>query len=116
MSDRQTGAQSRPVTSIEREELFGHAVRQGEARTTLHVFPGPVAAQSLAFDTEKGNLVKRIDGAQTRIEFQTVDYSHRIAEPNVFRAQVAVPVHDLTATNAIGDQNGSLGQKPALRA
>src|SRR5712672_1547704 len=115
MSDRQARAQGRPVTPIKREKFLWQAVRQGEARMTLDVFPGPGTAEALAFDAEEGNLVKRIDGAQTAVEFQTVDDSHRIAEPNVFRTQVAVPVHDLTVTEAIGDQDGSLGQKPPLR-
>src|SRR5712671_3933818 len=115
MSDRQARAQGRPVTPIKREKFLWQAVRQDEARMTLDVFPGPGTAEALAFDAEEGNLVKRIDGAQTAVEFQTVDDSHRIAEPDVFRAQVAVPLHDVTVTDAIGDQDGSLGQKPPLR-
>src|SRR6266853_6425748 len=115
MSDRQARAQGRPVTPIKREKFLWQAVRQDEESMTLDVFPGPGTAEALAFDAEEGNLVKRIDGAQTAVEFETIDDFHRIAEPNVFRAQVAVPVHDLTVTDAVGDQDRSLGQKPALR-
>jgi hypothetical protein len=76
----------------------------------------PAQAPPKRSHSMQGDLVERIDGAQARIEFQVIDNCHRIAEPNMFRAQVAMSVDDMTAAHALGNQCGSLNQKPALYA
>jgi len=54
------------------------------------------------------DLVERIDGAQARMNSkQSIIVTDRRAT-NMFRAQVAMPAHDMTAAHALGNQ------KPAL--
>ena len=78
------------------------------------IFAGPGGAQPLAFDAEERDFVEGIDHAQARVEFQAVDDADRIADPNMFGAQVAMAVDDVARSHALGQKLGPFGQEAAL--
>ena len=78
------------------------------------VFSCPCSAEAVAFEAQECNLIEWIDCPQARIEFEAVDDSHWIAEPNVLGAQVAVSVDNAAAANARGERLSLLGEKSAL--
>ena len=102
------------MNAIKGEEFIRQAIRQHVAGPASDVFGGPGAAQAFAFEAKKCDLIEWIDGAQARIEFQAVNDPHRIAEPDMFRSQVAMAVDDVTAAHAAGNQRGSICQKASL--
>jgi len=79
-------------------------MRQHPHHAALDVIADPRRSEPLAFEREKRHLVVRINGAETRIEFEAVDDPDRMAEPDVLRPQIAVPVDDVPPTHA-GGQN-----------
>ena len=51
-------------------------------------------AQPFAFEAQERDFVQRVDRAQPIVEFEAVDDPDRIAEPNVFRTQITMSVHE----------------------
>jgi hypothetical protein len=80
------------------------------------VFSCPCSAEAVAFEAQECNLIERIDRPQARIEFEAVDDSNWIAEPNVLGAQVAVSVDNAAVAHARGERLSLLGEKSALDA
>jgi len=74
----------------------------------------PCSSEPPAFEAQECNLVERIDRPQARIEFEAVDDSNWVAEPNVLGAQIAVSVDNAAAANARGERLSLLGEKSAL--
>jgi len=114
MRDGETGAQGRPMTAVKNEKLLGFSVIERMRHVAAQILAGPGGAKPFAFDAQEGDFVERINHAQTRVEFQAVDNAHRIAQPDVFRAQVAMSVDDMPRPHPFGQEPGPLGQKPAL--
>ncbi len=114
MGDCETCAQGRAMAPVETEEIFGQAILQCGCGAALDMFADPGTPQAFAFDAEEGDLVERIDRPEPRIELQAVDDPHRIGKPNMFGAQIAMPVDDVTVSQAIGDQLRSLLEEPLL--
>ena len=117
MGNCQTRSQHRAMAAIEQEQLLGQPVAQAAHDTTLDVFAGPSGAEPLAFEAQECDLVEWIDSPQARIELEAIDDPHRIAEPDVLGAQVAVSVDDAAAREcAAGQRVSPMGKKPALNA
>ena len=116
MRDGQARAQAGAVAAVEGEKLFRHVIAQGVDGAASDMVAGPAAAQALAFDAQVGDLVQRIDGAQSRVELQAIDDGDRVAEPNVLGPQVAVAVDDSALAHAVSDQPRAAAEKAALRA
>jgi len=114
MGDRQPRAQRRAMAAIEQEEIFGQTITQAGPNSALDIFAGPAGAEALAFEAQECNLVERIHGSQPGIELQAVDDADRIAEPDVLRAQIAVPIDDATGLNASDEHVRMALEKPAL--
>ena len=114
MRDGETRPQRRAMAAIKHKKLLRVAVVQRMHDAAAQIFAGPGGAKPLALDAKERYFVERIDHAQARIEFQTVDNAHRIAEANMFGAQVAMPVDDAPRSHALGEKFAALGQKAAL--
>ena len=112
----QTRTQHRAVTAVEQKQLLGQPIAQAAHDTTRDVFARPAGAEPIAFKAQERDLVEWIDGPQARIELEAVDDPHRIAQPDVLGAQVAVPIDDATLANALGQRPRLLGKEFALRA
>lgn len=61
-------------------------------------------AEVLALKIEVGDLLQRVQHAQPRIELQAVDNLDLVAKPDVFRAKVAMPVHDAPPLQAFNEK------------
>ena len=69
------------------------------------VIADPARTQPLAFDSQKRDFVTGVHRAQTRVEFKTVDDPDFLAEPDMFRSQVAMTIDNGMLPNTFG-QNG----------
>jgi len=111
----QTRTQHRAVTAVEQKQLLGQSIPQAAHDTTRDIFPRPAGAEPIAFKAQERDLVEWIDGPQARIELEAIDDPHRITQPNMLRAQVAVPIDDATLANALGQRPRLLGKEFGLR-
>jgi len=55
------------------------------------------------------------DRTQSRAELETIDDLRGLAEPDVLRSQIAVPIHNALCSHALGEQFATLFKKQALR-
>jgi len=78
------------------------------------VLARPGGAQPIAFDAEKGKLVERIHHPEPRIEFEAIDDTDWIAEPDVFGPQVPVSVDDVSAAHPLRQKLAPLAKKTSL--
>jgi hypothetical protein len=104
------------MTAIKDKKLLRVSVMECAHDAAPQIFTGPGGAEPFAFNTQERDFVERIDHSQARIEFQTVNDSNRIAEANVFGAQVSMPVDDPPRSHALGQKFGPLGQEPTLHS
>jgi hypothetical protein len=74
-------------------------------RPALDVLTRPGASETIALDAEIGDLIERIDHPQLSIEFQAIDNSHLVSEPDMFRPKIAVSVHDSAPARATGNDS-----------
>ena len=100
MGNGQARPQHRAMATIEEKQFFGQAVAQAACHAAPDVFTGPGSAEPLAFKAQECDLVERVDGSQAGIELQAIDDLDGIAEPDVLRAKVAVPIDDTPVANA----------------
>jgi hypothetical protein len=100
MGNGQPRPQRRATASVELEQLVGNSIWQTVHDVSFDVFARPGGAEAIAFDAQERDLVERVDGPQARVEFETIDDQHWIAEPDVLRPQVAMPVDNAAATTA----------------
>ena len=112
--NRQSGAQHGAMAAIEEKQLKREAVAQAGRHAAPEVIANPDGAEPLAFEAEEGDLVKRIDGAEPRIELQAVDDPDRVAEKDVLGTQVAVPVEDAAVPDPPGQPVAPLREEAAL--
>lgn len=92
------------MAAIKEEQFLGEAVAQPVADPPLQVAARRRRSEPFAFEAEERNFIKWIDSPQAWIELEAIDNSNRIAEPDVFRSQVAVPIDNLAAANSAGEQ------------
>ena len=116
MRDSEPRPQRRAVAAIEQKQLVGVSVMQRVGDAAAQIFACPGGAQPFALDAEECELVERIDHAQAGVEFQAIDDAHRIAEPNVFGAQIAMTVDDAARSHPRGDERAALGQETPLHS
>ena len=102
MRDGEPCPQRGPMAAIEDEKLLGMAVMERMHDAAAQIFARPRRAEPLAFEAEERDFVERIDHSQAGIEFQAVDNADRIAETNVFGAQIAVAIDDAPRPHAFG--------------
>jgi hypothetical protein len=100
MCGRQTRSQHRAITVIEDEKLFPLAVVQSPHHAPTQMLTRPSRTQAFAFNAEERQLVDRIDHPQAAVEFEAIDDAHLVAQPNVLRPQVTMPVDDVTPSHA----------------
>ena len=107
MGNGQTRTQHRAVTAVEQKQLLGQPIPQAAHDTTRDIFPRPAGAEPIAFKAQERDFIEWIDGPQARVELEAIDDPHRITQPNMLGAQVAVPIDDATLANALGRRNRS---------
>lgn len=60
------------------------------------MFSHPARAKQLTLDTQEGDFVQRIHCAQLCVEFQRIDDLDGFPDPYMLRAQIAMPIADIT--------------------
>lgn len=103
------------IAAVKFKQFLGQRLVQPLDYLAHNAFPYPGSAKSFAFEAEIGNFVERIDRTQLRAELETIDDLRWLAEPDVLRSQIAVPVHDALCSHALGEQFATLFKKQALR-
>jgi hypothetical protein len=93
VSDRKTRAKHCSIASIEQVQLIGDVLVQS-AHDRAADLAADVRAEMPAFKVEVGQFLDRIDHPKLGVELQAVDNPDLLAEPNVLRTQIAMPVHD----------------------
>ena len=91
-------------------------MRQGVRQAAAQIARNPRAAQPLAFQSEKGEFVERVIGAQIIVEFEAIDDAQRVAEPDMLRPQIAMRVDDVAAGRTRGEKRTAAGEEPFLDA
>jgi len=104
------------MAAIKNKKLFRLAVVKCSSDAAAQIFAGPGGAQPFAFETQEGDLIEGINHPQAAVELQTIDDAHRIAEANMLRTQVAMPINDPAAPHALRQQRSALSQEPALHS
>ena len=115
MRDGEPRAQRRAMAAIKREQLLDRPVAQHALHPAFDIGPDPSRTEPLAFETEKSDLIERIDHPKPRIEFETVDDPDLVPEPNMLGTQVAMALDDPAMAKAGDDETAAPVQKPALR-
>jgi len=114
MRDGETSSQHCTMAAIKNKKLLRRSVVKCMYHAAPQIFADPGGAKAFAFDTQERDFVEWIDHSQACVKFQAVDNAHRIAETDVLRAQISVPIHDMPRSHAFGQKPGPLRQKPAL--
>ena len=115
MRDGEPRPQRRAMAAIEREQFLDRPVTQHAFHPAFDIGPDPSRTEPLAFETEIGNLVERVDHPKPRVEFEAVDDADFVIDANMFGTQVAMAVNDPAMAKACGDEMAAPLQKPALR-
>ena len=114
MRDGEPRAQRRAMAAIKREQLLGRTVTQHPFHPAFDKGPDPSRTEPLAFETEIGDLIERVDHPKPRVEFETVDDPDLVPQPNMLGTQVAMARDDPAMAKAGGDEMAAPVQKPAL--
>ena len=115
MRNRKPRAQGRAMATIKREQLLDRPIAQHAFHPALEIIAYPGRSEPFAFKAEKSDLVERVDRPKPRVEFEAVDDSDLVIEPNMLGTQVAMPIDDPSAANSRGDEIAAPLKKPALR-
>ena len=105
MRDGEPCPQRGTMAAIKDEKLVRMPVMEGTHDAAAQVFARPRRAKPLALEAEERDFIERIDHSQPGIELQAIDYADRIAETNVFGAQIAVAIDDAPRPHAISALN-----------
>lgn len=114
VSDGKTRAQRRAVAAIKEEQFRLGIIVERACDAPTDIVSNPGGAEPLAFEAEVGDLIKRIDHPEVRIEFQAVDNPNPVGEPDVLGAQIAVSVHNAAVADPLDEESSALVQKAAL--
>ena len=87
-------SQRRAVTVIECEKLLGRSVAQDMRHPPPEIVPRPRRAKALTLQCKKRDFIERIIDPKARVEFEAVDDSDLVIQPDMLRSQVAVAVYD----------------------
>ena len=114
VSDGETRAQCGPVAAIKEEQFRLGVVVEHARDAPKDMISNPGGAEPFAFEAEVGDLIKRIDHPEVRIEFQAVNNLNPVGEPDVLRAQITVSVHNAAVADTLNEAPGALVQKTVL--
>ena len=114
VSDCQAGPQGRAMAAIEQKQGVRRVLIEAAHHSLAQVSTGPRSAQALALQTEERDFIQRVTCAEPIVEFEAIDDADRVAEPDVFGAQIAVSVNDALAQHAVNQKIARLRQEPAL--
>lgn len=115
VGDREPRPECGAIAAVECEHFAGRGLVQSQGHLTCNAGSYPWSAKSLALEAEIGNFVERIDRTQPRAELETIDDLRGLAQPDVLRSQVAMPIHDTLCAHALGKQRASAFKKQTLR-
>ncbi len=108
MGDCQAGPQGRAMAAIEQEQGVRRILIETVHDAAAQVLTSPGDAQPFALETEEGDFVQRVAGAEPIIELEAVDDADRISEPDVLRTQIAMAVNDVLAQHAVNQKIATL--------
>jgi len=114
VGDGKARAQRGAVAAIKEEQFRLGIVMERACDAPTDIVSNPGGAEPLAFEAEVGDLIKRIDHPEVRIEFQAVDNLNPVGEPDVLRAQIAVSVHNAAVADPLDEAASALVQKAVL--
>ncbi|MDI1343327.1 MAG: hypothetical protein PSV22_04385 [Pseudolabrys sp.] len=114
MRNREPCPQCRAMTTVECEQFLDRPITQHALHPAFYISPDPGRSEPLAFKTEKGDFVERVDHAKPRIELEAIDDPDFVPEPDMFWTQIAMAVDDATPTHARGNEIAAPIQEQAL--
>ncbi|WP_210191549.1 hypothetical protein, partial [Bradyrhizobium guangdongense] len=114
MRDGQACSQHRATNSIEQEYAARGIIVQRACQPPADLVTEPSAAEPLAFQVQKRDLVQCIAGPQTGIELETVDDGIGRRQPDVLRSQVAVTIDDEPSRDPFDECSSISFEKPPL--
>ena len=115
MGNREPRPKRGAIAAVECEYFAGQGLVQSQGHLACNAGSYPWSAKSLAFETEVGNFVEWIDRTQPRAELETIDDLRGLAQPDVLRSQIAMPVYDALCAHALRKQRASAFKKQTLR-
>ena len=92
MRNRKARAQHRPVAAVKVIQGNWLIIVQRSHDTGADIVSNSFHTQKLALKIEVGDLFKRIDSPQPRVELDTVDDLDAVSEPDVLGPQIPMPV------------------------
>jgi hypothetical protein len=116
MSDGKTCPQRCAMATIKGKKFIVIIITEQVRDALSQIFSRPSDTQSLALDAKKGNFVEGINHAQPCIEFQTINDADGLAEKNVFRPQIPMPVDDVPTPDTFGQHIVPFAEKTPLCA
>ena len=111
MRDGEPRAQRGAMAAIEGEQFLERPVAQQAFHAALDRRPDPARAEPLTFKAEKCDLVERIDSAQPRVEFETVDEVTLSSSQMCSGRRSPWPVDDAPMANSRGNKIAALVRK-----
>jgi hypothetical protein len=110
----QASSQGRAMAAIEQKQGVRRVLIEAAHHSLAQVSTGPRSAQALALEAQERNFIQRVTPAEPIVEFEAIDDADRVAEPDVFGAQIAMSVNDAPAEHTVNQKIATLRQEPAL--
>jgi hypothetical protein len=101
MRNSQTRSQCRAMTTIEEVQFLRQSITQAANYPATDILAYRGSTETFAFKAQECDLVDRIDRSQPGIELQAVNYSDWLAQPDMLRSQIAVPINDFAFANPL---------------
>ena len=108
------GPQRGAVTVIECEKLLDRSVAQDMRHPPPEIIARPLRAKPLTLKREKCDFIERIIDTKARVKFETVNDPDPVIQPDMFRPEIAVTVHDPPVAQARRDLMAIQLQKTTL--
>ena len=112
--DSEPSAKRGTVTVVERKKFIGRSVAEQVFQPSPKIPSSPGRFEPIAFEGKKCDFIERINHAEPGIEFEAVDDSDLVVQPDMFGSQVAVAVYDPAVTQSRDNLLTARLQKTAL--
>ena len=116
MRDRQPGPKHSSVAAVEAIHCRRRVIVQRFRDLAVAVIADPSGTETLAFQAEIGDLIEWVDGPQLRIEFQAVDDSNPIRQPDMFGTQIPMAIENAAASSALRQNIRAIREKRPLNS
>ncbi|HET8543368.1 MAG TPA: hypothetical protein VFL68_02565 [Pseudolabrys sp.] len=114
MCDGEPSAKRGAVTVIESKKFIGRSVAEQVFQPLPKIASSPGYFEPVAFESKKCDFIERINHAEPGVEFEAVDDSDLVVQPDMLRPQIAVAVHDPAVAQSRDNLLTARLQKTAL--